>query len=261
MDEQTIPLDPLGDDIPYPPRLSGTIRNVEAVFPEWTLDGEIWDEAHEDDVKILNQDRVSKHESLKTICGLQEQVGSPDKKAAPAKKDKKGGKAPIATELTELSVDEHGRALPRMFIGSILHTDSAEHSDDHEALHGFEFSSSFKTLDSTGQSIDPYLCAAYKLVKQYAPSILRATNDTDMSRNYLWRSIYPQSASGRPCYNPSGKYCVKLYLAGKWRKVTVSDVLPIREDGSIALASSSNPLELWPSILAKAIYTIYTSCG
>ena len=29
----------------------------------------------------------------------------------------------------------------------------------------------------------------------------------------------------------------------------------------MSLASSSNSLELWPTILAKAVYTVYTACG
>ena len=54
---------------------------------------------------------------------------------------------------------------------------------------------------------------------------------------------------------------MRLFLAGKWRKVTVSDVVPVGLDGKPLLASSVQQLELWPTILAKAVYTVYHACG
>ena len=44
-------------------------------------------------------------------------------------------------------------------------------------------------------------------------------------------------------------------------KVKVHDVFPVSQDNVPLIASSVNALELWPSILAKAIYTVYTACG
>ena len=132
-----------------------------------------------------------------------------------------------------------------------------------------------------GGYIDPYMCHAYLLLQQYVPLIVRQAqanmatspgqaveevhedNDTRkvLDENYLWRAIYPKLPNGKPCYNPSGKYCVKLYLAGKWRKVYVDDSVPLRSDGLPALASSEDRLELWPLILSKALYTVYSACG
>ena len=57
------------------------------------------------------------------------------------------------------------------------------------------------------------------------------------------------------------KYCVRLYLAGEWRRVFVDDSVPLTVDGNPALASSSDRLELWPLLLAKAIYSVYSACG
>ena len=54
---------------------------------------------------------------------------------------------------------------------------------------------------------------------------------------------------------------MRLFLAGKWRKVTVSDVVPVGLDGKPLIASSVQQLELWPTILAKAVYTVYHACG
>lgn len=78
---------------------------------------------------------------------------------------------------------------------------------------------------------------------------------------FLWRAIYPKLPSGKPVYNPAGKYCVRLYLAGKWRKVYVDDAIPVTVDGRPALASSADRLELWPLLLAKAVYAVYSACG
>jgi len=39
----------------------------------------------------------------------------------------------------------------------------------------------------------------------------------------LWDHIYPKGKHGMPVYNSSGKYIVKLYWLGNWRKITVDD--------------------------------------
>lgn len=54
---------------------------------------------------------------------------------------------------------------------------------------------------------------------------------------------------------------MRLYLAGKWRRVYVDDAVPVTIDGKSALACSADPLELWPLLLAKAIYAVYSACG
>eukprot|EP01035_Chromulina_nebulosa_P019433 gene19433-25313_t len=68
------------------------------------------------------------------------------------------------------------------------------------------------------------------------------------------------NSNGKPCYNPSGKYVVKLFLCGKWRKVYINDSIPIQSDGSIGIASSSDKYELWQTLLAKAIYCVFSNC-
>jgi hypothetical protein len=124
-----------------------------------------------------------------------------------------------------------------------------------------------------GPERDQYICDAFRIIARLAPSIIQAKTQIDSSApvntipfgssgmEYLWNSIYPKLPNGRPCYNPSGKYCVRLFLGGKWRKVTVSDEVPVDSNHVPVVASSTNKLELWPTILAKAIYTVYTSCG
>ncbi len=124
-----------------------------------------------------------------------------------------------------------------------------------------------------GLERDQYICDAFRLIARLGPSIIQTKSEIDSSApvnsipfgtsgmEYLWNAIYPKLPNGRPCYNPNGKYCVRLYLGGKWRKIIVSDEVPVDNDNIPIIASSSNKLELWPTILAKAIYTVYTSCG
>ena len=82
-----------------------------------------------------------------------------------------------------------------------------------------------------------------------------------LESTFLWRAIYPQLPSGKPVYNPAGKYCVRLFLAGQWRRVFVDDSVPVTADGRPAVACSQDQLELWPLLLAKALYAVYSACG
>jgi calpain-7 len=43
--------------------------------------------------------------------------------------------------------------------------------------------------------------------------------------------IFPQGKDGRPLYNPSGKYAVRLWWNGAPRRVVVDDYLPLGRDG------------------------------
>ncbi|CAM9727823.1 unnamed protein product, partial [Hapterophycus canaliculatus] len=38
-------------------------------------------------------------------------------------------------------------------------------------------------------------------------------------RPLLWEAIYPKTSDQVPCYNPCGRYAVKLFAAGRWRRV------------------------------------------
>ncbi|KAJ1391121.1 hypothetical protein B484DRAFT_286609 [Ochromonadaceae sp. CCMP2298] len=125
-----------------------------------------------------------------------------------------------------------------------------------------------------GEEIDPLMCAAFRIVSRFVPGLVSARlnalegerkaeveeEQTILQETYLWHSIYPKLA-GKPCYNPSGKYAVRLYLSSKWRKVYVDDKVPLREDGSPALACSADSYELWPLLIAKAVYTVFSACG
>lgn len=64
--------------------------------------------------------------------------------------------------------------------------------------------------------------------------------------------LYPKNAAGKPVYNPSGKYSVKLHINGVPRKVIVDDYLPTGKYKQLLCSYSNNRHEFWVSILEKA---------
>ena len=77
---------------------------------------------------------------------------------------------------------------------------------------------------------------------------------------YLWELLWPkQCVNGikYPVYNPSGKYAVKLWWAGGWRKIVIDDRLPVDSQGR-CLFPFTTAKEVWPALLAKAMLKILT---
>ncbi|XP_065057122.1 androglobin-like isoform X2 [Rhopilema esculentum] len=75
-----------------------------------------------------------------------------------------------------------------------------------------------------------------------------------------WHHIWPKDPSSRytsaPLYNPGGKYCLKIFWMGCWRKITVDDFVPCDENGSILLPTTQKENELWPLLLCKALIKV-----
>ncbi|KAI9304255.1 hypothetical protein BJ944DRAFT_288774 [Cunninghamella echinulata] len=83
-----------------------------------------------------------------------------------------------------------------------------------------------------------------------------AAYERKFKKQLITRCIYPQDKDGNPCYNPNGKYVIKLIYNGIARKVVVDDLLPVSRDNTLMCTFSTNKGEIWPSIIEKAYMKI-----
>ncbi|ORE08732.1 cysteine proteinase [Rhizopus microsporus var. microsporus] len=79
-----------------------------------------------------------------------------------------------------------------------------------------------------------------------------AAYEQKFKKQLITSCIYPQNKQGLPCYNPNGKYVVKLVYNGIARKVVVDDLLPVSREGTLMCTFSTTKGELWASIIEKA---------
>lgn len=71
--------------------------------------------------------------------------------------------------------------------------------------------------------------------------------------------IFPQDNQGNPIVNPAGKYVVKLFVNGIWRKVEIDDLFPTMgsSSGCRMISASSKKKRLWISLLEKAYLKVH----
>ncbi|ORY05511.1 cysteine proteinase [Basidiobolus meristosporus CBS 931.73] len=79
-----------------------------------------------------------------------------------------------------------------------------------------------------------------------------AAYEEKFKKQLITACIYPQDEHGRPQYNASGKYMIKLIYNGIPRKVLVDDSLPISVNGIPMCTYIAGRKELWASIIEKA---------
>ncbi|XP_022081747.1 androglobin-like [Acanthaster planci] len=82
-----------------------------------------------------------------------------------------------------------------------------------------------------------------------------------VARNWRpWDHIFALCRVGKgphqPQYNPHGKYIVRLYWMGCWRKVTIDDTIPFDDNGNMLLPATTLQHELWPMLLSKALIKV-----
>nr|XP_056708582.1 androglobin [Euleptes europaea] len=102
------------------------------------------------------------------------------------------------------------------------------------------------------------ICAAWRI---YNASVLSGDGKANISEmpTLLWKpwehiySLCKAVKGHMPLYNSYGKYVVKLYWMGSWRKIIVDDSIPFSEDNYMLLPATTCEIELWPLILSKAI--------
>ncbi|KAJ1675591.1 cysteine protease [Spiromyces aspiralis] len=82
-----------------------------------------------------------------------------------------------------------------------------------------------------------------------------AAHERRFKRPLVTSHIYPQNEDGVPMYNPSGKYIVRLFVNGCWRKVVVDDYFPISESGKL-MCTYTTTNDAWACVIEKAFLKV-----
>jgi len=102
----------------------------------------------------------------------------------------------------------------------------------------------------------------YPRFSKWVSSILQIIKDMkikDASNNFenIFNKIYPQK-DNVPVYNKSGRYWVKLFHMGAYRKIEIDDYMPCGKYEEFLLPKCENLEELWPAIITKALIKLFS---
>eukprot|EP00397_Hematodinium_sp_SG-2012_P020662 GEMP01021303.1.p1 GENE.GEMP01021303.1~~GEMP01021303.1.p1 ORF type:complete len:775 (+),score=122.08 GEMP01021303.1:256-2580(+) len=75
-------------------------------------------------------------------------------------------------------------------------------------------------------------------------------------KKVVTHNIFPQDPQLRPLVNGKGKYVVRLFVNGIWRKVVVDDLFPVDNRNSVLTSLSKNG-DMWVSIYEKAFLKVH----
>ena len=99
----------------------------------------------------------------------------------------------------------------------------------------------------------------YCKYSKWLGSIFQLIIDNNLNNKDFIKRIYPQDKNGFPIYNPSGRYWIKLFQMGKFRKIEIDDlILCNRNDYEIYFPQCENINEIWPFLLTKALIKLFS---
>uniref|UniRef100_A0A8C0UYA7 Androglobin n=2 Tax=Cyanistes caeruleus TaxID=156563 RepID=A0A8C0UYA7_CYACU len=105
-----------------------------------------------------------------------------------------------------------------------------------------------------------FCCELMRWIVSEIYAVWRIYNENSLNSETLvwkpWEHIYALCKATKeniPLYNKFGKYVLKLYWMGCWRKITVDDTMPFDEEENLLLPATTCQNELWPMLLSKGI--------
>jgi hypothetical protein len=85
---------------------------------------------------------------------------------------------------------------------------------------------------------------------KWMSSIMQSIKDLNILK--IESIIYPQK-NGIPIYNPAGRYWLKLFHMGKYRKIEIDDRMPCTKFEEFIFPYCENIEEIWPALITKGI--------
>lgn len=89
---------------------------------------------------------------------------------------------------------------------------------------------------------------------KWMSSLMQAIKDLEILK--IESIIYPQK-DGVPYYNPSGRYWLRLFHMGKYRKIEIDDRMPCTIFDEFIFPHCENVEEIWPALITKGILKLF----